>query len=92
MGAKVYVLLDVMDGKSEQVAQTLRGKPGVVKVDQLKGPPEVIMVIEAYDRQKLVEFTIQALASVETMTEGLQLLPTRDGCYTQVLTGPSRRS
>jgi len=82
MGARVYILLDVVDGKSEQVAQTLRGKPGVVNVDQLDGPPEVIMVVEAYDRQQLAELTIQALTSVETMTEGLQLLSTKDRCYT----------
>jgi len=81
MGVKVYVLLDVMDGKSEEVAQILRGKPGVVKVDQLEGPPEVITVVEAYDRQELADLTMQALASVETMTEGLQLLPTRGRCY-----------
>ena len=77
MGTKVYVLLNVMDGKSEEVAQILRGKPGVVKVDQLEGTPEVITVVEAYDRQELAELTMQVLTSVENMTEGLQLLPTR---------------
>ena len=83
-GTKVYVLLDIIEGKLEQVVQTLRGKPGVVEVDLLEGSPNVIMVVEAPERKKLAERTIQALASVETITEGVQLLPTRDGCETHV--------
>jgi histidinol dehydrogenase len=78
MGAKVYILLDIMGGPSEQVAQALRRRPGVVMVDALEGPPDVIMVVEASDRQKLAELTIQALASVETMTQGLRLLLTQN--------------
>ena len=75
MSARVYILLDIVRGKSEYVIQALRGKPGVVMVDPLEGPPDVIIVVEAPKRQKLAELTIQALASVETMTEGLRLLP-----------------
>jgi len=78
MGAKVYVLLDIVGGPSEQVAQALRSRPGVVMVDALEGPPDVIMVIEASDQQKLAELTIRALASVETMTQGLRLLPAQN--------------
>jgi DNA-binding Lrp family transcriptional regulator len=84
MGSKVYILLDVIEGRLEQVVQTLRGKPGVAEVDLLDGSPNIIMVVEAPKRKKLAERTIQALASVETMTEGVQLLPTRDGCDTHV--------
>jgi hypothetical protein len=52
--------------------------PGVVIVDALEGPPDVIMVVEASERQKLAELTIRALASVETVTEGLSVLPARE--------------
>ena len=83
-GTKIYVLLDVIEGKLEQVVQTLSGKPGVVEVDLLEGSPNVIMVVEAPKQKKLAERTVQALASVETITEGVQLLPTRDGCKTHV--------
>lgn len=79
VSARAYVLLDIADRKSEPAARALRGKPGVVIVDLLEGPPHVIMVVEAPDRQKLAEVTIQALASGETMTEGLRLLPAQYG-------------
>jgi hypothetical protein len=52
---------------------------GVVVADPLEGPPDVMMVVEASDRQKLAELSIQAFASVEAMVEGMQLLPTREG-------------
>lgn len=92
MGTKVYVLLDVIEGKLEQVVQTLPGKPGVVEVDLLEGSPNVMVVVEAPERKKLAEWTIQALASVEKMTEGVQLLPTRDGCNTHVFNEASSYS
>ena len=39
MKDKVYILLDVMDGKAEQVVQVLQEIPGVLMVDALEGPP-----------------------------------------------------
>ena len=77
MSAKVYVLLNVTGGKPDEVAQTLRRKPGVVTVDLLEDPPDIVMVVETSTRQKLAELTIQALASVEAATQDVQLLPTR---------------
>lgn len=44
MDDRVYTLLELADGKDKQVAQVLQGKPGVVVVDVLEGPPDVIMV------------------------------------------------
>ena len=86
MSAKVYVLLRVKEGKSEQVVQTLRSKAGVQLLDVLEGPPDIIMMIQARERRRLAELTVKALASVENITEDLQLLPTPDGCSTSVLT------
>ena len=77
MANRVYALLNVAYGKSEEIARALRGKPGVVLADPLEGPPDLILVVEAPERQKLVELTIDALASVETMTEALRLLDCR---------------
>jgi hypothetical protein len=79
MSARVYLLLNVVNGKSEEVVRNLSGKAGVVVADALEGPPDVMMVVEASDRQKLAELSIQAFASVEAMVEGMQLLPTREG-------------
>ena len=78
MSAKAYVLLNVVHEKQEQVVRALRGKPGVLMVDVVEGPPDVVVVLGARDCQRLAKLTVQALASVETMTEGLQLLPTRN--------------
>jgi len=78
MDDKVYILLDIVDGKTEQVTQVLQGSPGVVMVDALEGPPDVIIVIEAAEREQLAKLTIQAIASVETAIEHVHLLPARD--------------
>ena len=78
MVARAYVLLDIVDGKSEQVAQALQGKPGVVIAEQLEGPPDLIMVTEASDLPHLAKLTVQAIISVETMIHGLRLLPVQD--------------
>ena len=83
VNAKTYVLLNIVDGKAGQVTQTLRGKAGVKMVDVLEGPPNVIMMIQARDRQRLADLTNWALAAVDTMTEGVQLLPTQNERDTQ---------
>jgi hypothetical protein len=78
MKARVYLLLQVVNGQYGPVFRSLRHKPGVTAVDIVEGPADVIVVIEASNRQQLAELTTQAFASVETMTQDLQLLPIRD--------------
>ena len=39
MSARVYILLDVIEDKSDQVVQALRGRDGVKMVDVLEGLP-----------------------------------------------------
>lgn len=75
MNDKVYILLDIVDGNTERVVQVMRETPGVVRVEELEGPPDVILVMEASERQQLAKVTIQALALVGTMAERIQLLP-----------------
>ena len=77
-GARVFILLNTVEGKAEQVAQILRESPGVVMADALEGPPDVIIVMEAPERQQLAKLAIETLALVETMTEHVYLLPARD--------------
>jgi len=90
MSARAYVLLDIKEGKSKQVAKVLQDKPGIVIADLLEGPPDVIMVVEASDRQKLAELTVQALAVVENMTENFRLLPAVPGLNTSTFAKSSR--
>jgi hypothetical protein len=87
---RVYVLLDVKEDKFDQALLILRGKTGVRMLDVLEGRPNVIMMIQAHDRQLLAKLAIEALTSVESMTEDHQLLPVQDGCNTSVLTKPLR--
>ena len=75
MSHRVYILLDIVDGKSEEVAQSLWGRTGVVKVDLLEGPPDLLAIFEAFNRQRLAELTVEALATVEQMTKNVCLLP-----------------
>jgi hypothetical protein len=86
VNARVYVLLSVKEGKAEQAIQTLRSKTGVQLLDVLEGPPDVIMMIQARERRRLAELTVEALASVGDVTEDLKLLPTSDKCSTLMLT------
>jgi len=79
MSVRVYVLLDIVDGKSEYAIQALRNKTGVVLVDWLEGQWDVITAIEASNRMRLAQLLVQAISSVDTITEDLQLLPTCDG-------------
>jgi len=79
MSARAYVLLQVAQGKSNLVANVLRRKNGVRVVDVLEGPPDLMVLVEAAERQKLAELTVRALAEVEPLTENLQVLPAQSG-------------
>ena len=75
MSHRVYVLLDIAEGKSAEAARSLCDRPGVVKADLLEGSPDLLVICEAFNRQKLAELTIEALAEVEQVTENACLLP-----------------
>ena len=75
---RAYVLLDIQESKSKEVAKALRNKPGVVAVDIVEGPPDVVAVLEASERLKLTETTMHVLESVETLVDYVSLLPVQD--------------
>ena len=77
--SRAYVLIDAAEGKAQQVFMTLREKPGIALVDYVEGPPDVIMVTEAAERQELADLIIQALTSVEDLIDGVQCLPVSNG-------------
>lgn len=47
MNARAYVLIETSGGMSQSVAASLRTVPGVVMVDAVTGPYDVIAVIQA---------------------------------------------
>ena len=83
MGDKVYILLDVAQGRSAELARAIRNKPGVVMADTLEGPPDVVVVLESSERMKLANLMMQVLESVQTLVEGIHLLPVRDELNTR---------
>jgi len=86
MSARAYILLDIVDGKSEQVAEVLQHIPGVVISDCLEGRPDVLVLVEASDRPKLAELLMPVLSAIDNVTEGLRLLVSRDSVVPVVCT------
>lgn len=74
---RAYVIINVQQDMTEHVALTLSSRDGVIMVDILEDKPDIIMVVQAKNRQKLAELTVKAVTSVESFTEGLQLMPAR---------------
>ncbi len=62
MNNRAYILLDILDGKVEQVIRGLQGKPCMVIADWLDGRSDTVLVIGASDRQRLAEFVMPILA------------------------------
>jgi hypothetical protein len=81
VNARAYLLLDIVPGKSEEAARLLRNGAGVTVVDLIEGPPDIIAMIEASERQALAQLTIRAIASVVAMTEDVQLFPVQGGAH-----------
>ena len=75
MSARVYVLIDTVEGKAKQAAKILYGQPGITVVDCVEGPPDIVMMAEVEDQQALARLTVQALASVENLTTDIRFLP-----------------
>jgi hypothetical protein len=75
---RVYILLDIAEGKSAEAAQSLCERQGIVKADLLEGSPDLLVICEAFNRQKLAKLTVGALAAVEQVTENVCLLPVRN--------------
>jgi len=74
---RVYILLDIAKGKSAEAVQSLCDRPGVVKADLLEGSPDLLVICEAFNRQKLAKLAVGAIAAVEQVTENVSFLPVR---------------
>jgi hypothetical protein len=71
------MLLDILEDKSAQALQVLHTIKGVV-ADTLEGHPNIMVIIEAADRQKLVELMMPVLDSLECITKDVHLLVNRE--------------
>jgi hypothetical protein len=68
------MLLDIPDSKYEFALQILQKIGGVIMTDTLEGHPNVMVIVEAPDRQRLVEMIMPVLGSVDHVTEDVHLL------------------
>jgi hypothetical protein len=88
---RAYMLLDIKEGKVEEAIKLLRESTGVVTVDVLEGPPDIMTVLEASGPKRLSQLTVRAFASVEPLTEQVCLLPTRKKFAVMTYAGLPRR-
>ena len=80
MASRIYVLLDILENQAAATIQNLKNTQGVVAIDPLEGHPNYFLIIEAPDRQKLVESMMPALNLLERVTKDLRLLLVRENC------------
>jgi hypothetical protein len=96
MSSRVYILLDILEDKYVYAQQILDKIPGVVIADTLEGHPNTLVIMEAPDRQKLVELMMPVLGSVDHVTEDLHLLVScagsRESCFTDPINAECKES
>jgi hypothetical protein len=68
------MLLDILEDRYVCALQTLKANAGVVIADTLEGHPNTLVILEAPDRQRLVELMMPVLGSVDHVTEDVHLL------------------
>jgi len=78
MSVRAYMLLDIVDRSCEYAVQMLRRRAEVVLADRLEGYPNIIVMVEAADRQGLAEAIMPVLECIDGITENLHLLVARD--------------
>ncbi len=78
MNARAYMLLDILEGKTADAMQILKNIGGVVIADTLEGHPNILVMLEAADRQTLVELMMPVLDSIDRITEDVHLLVNRE--------------
>jgi hypothetical protein len=82
MATRVYLLLELVNGNKATVAAALKNTQGIVGVDTLEGPPDLITVIEAPARQKAAEYLMGVLDLVDGVVEDIRVLPVQESVET----------
>jgi hypothetical protein len=89
MNSRVYLLLDILEEKFPYAKRKLQNTRRVAAVDELEGHPNMIVIIEAPDRQQLVEILMPVLESVERITNDVHLLVSQATGMTQFYSADS---
>ena len=88
MNARLYILLNIKEGKAEEAISILRNEQGVVMADAIESSHDIILVMEGCGRQHLAELTVQALTAVKELTEETQLLPAKELTFSRSINLP----
>jgi len=72
------MLLDILEEKVAYVMGILKSIGGVVIADKLEGHPNTLVIMEAADRQRLVELVMPVLDSIDRITGDVHLLVNRE--------------
>ena len=77
MAAKAYVLIEAHVGKTRDVVGAMRGLEGVVSVDAVTGPYDVIATIEAENLDEIGELVIGKVHPVSGISRTVTCLATK---------------
>lgn len=75
MTYRVYVLADLTDGNIDRLIRLLQRQKGVVLVDHLERPPDLLIALGAPNRETLAKLTVRVMASIEDMVEDIEVKP-----------------
>lgn len=70
-----FLLLDVGNGKRQEIADVLRDNAGVVIAAPLQGSKDIIMAVETPENNQAMILANEAIASLYPMIDRVNLLP-----------------
>jgi hypothetical protein len=78
MTEKVFVLLELTTTEISTTAGELSLLPGVTGVEIIEGPPDILLTIQAPDRNRAIEYLSGILSRIDGITQDLRVLPVAD--------------
>jgi hypothetical protein len=69
----------------------LSGKPGIVSVNVLEGSPDLLVLLEAPEKQEAAHHLMDLMNSMEGMVEDVRILPVRETAAKLVVPGTGIR-
>jgi len=78
MSSKIYLLIDLVYKNGGQVCRGLCSKLGIMAVDVLEGHPDLLVCMEAPERQQAAKYLMDLLNSIDGMINDIQILPVQE--------------
>ena len=79
MGTKAYVLVEVAVGKTKDVITALRQVDGVMSVEAVTGPYDVIAVVEGKDINSVGDLVTKGVHSIDGVSRTVTCLAMKLG-------------